>query len=176
MIQRRDGWRAARRWAAWCAALLAAPVALAQDGGGATDSGGGFGGPGSVLLLSAAETLVLDSVRIISRVSTGDAAANTALIARLRAATGPRPGDRLSQAGLELVQARRADLRMTGLRQTLEPAGGVGRATWAEGWVEFGLGGVSRIRASNAAVYGAVFGVLQLALGLQLIANALARP
>ncbi len=39
------------------------------------------------------------------------------------------------------------------------------RATWVEGWVEFGLGGVTRIGASDAALYGALTAIAPAVTG-----------
>lgn len=241
-----------------CGLLLEAAPALAQDGSsGAADSGGGFGGPGSIQLPSAAETLVVDSVRVNSRGSSGDAAKDAAILERVRSSIGLRQGDRLSSVALDLVAARLSDVAgVVSVQTSLAAAGGgdrtvvtvdveigpigtalqqptgflagggpgslpmlwrkegqalrfilnVGlgafsdsnpwfgspetftlgnplvqdpaigantgaRATWAEGWVEFGLGGVTQIGASNTAVYGAVTVIAPAVTGQDIFRN-----
>jgi Alginate export len=238
-------WRAKRRTTIGAAMLMLSALAgAAQEGGssGAADSGGGVGGPGSVALPSAVDTLVIDAVQVSGNGTTGDTSADAQVIAQVRAAVGLRAGDRLSSVALEVLQARlgtipgvarvsvRLDPSGAGGRARLlvdvglaaaDPAaiaptgmlagGGTGafptiwrsegrllrfilntgvggfsdgnpwfgspntftlgnplvqdpaigadtgdRATWAEGWIEFGVGGVSQIGTTNSAVYGAV--------------------
>lgn len=238
---------------------LVSVSALAQDGAssGAADSGGGFGGPGSVLLPSAAETLVIESVEVTARGSTGDAATDAELLMQARLAAGIGPGDRLTSISLDLAASRIGEIPGVDSVQTgLAPAGGAGRArvtvnvtlgpvvpedsgptgllagggaealpmlwrqegqalrfilnsgvgafsdsnpwfgnpetftlgnplvqnpglgantgsraTWAEGWVEFGLGGVTQLGASNTAVYGAVTVIAPAVTGQDIFRN-----
>lgn len=249
------------RWGAviLVAVLLAnGTVALAQNGNsGAADSGGGFGGPGAVQLLSSVETLVVDSVGVSARGSTGDVAGDTAILERVRKGVGLREGDRLSSAGLELLGARLSDIPgVTAVQTGLQAAGGGGRArvlvtvdlgpvataeagptgvlagegfaalptlwrregqalrfilnagvggfsdgnpwfgnpetftignplvqdpslgantgsraTWAEGWIEFGIGGVTQLGDSNTAAYGALTVIAPAVTGQDIFRN-----
>ncbi len=239
------------------ALLVQVSPLLAQDGSGAVDSGGGFSGPGSVQLPSSAETLVVDSVVINTRGSSGDAAGDAAILDRVRTSVGLREGDRLSSVGLDVLGARLSDLPGVIEAQTsLAAAGGGGRArvvvdvelgpetavhpgatgvlagdgagalpmlwrrdgqalrfilntgigafsdgnpwfgspetftlgnplvqdpslgantgsraTWAEAWVEFGIGGVTQLGATNSAVYGAVTAIAPAATGQDIFRN-----
>ncbi|MCZ0963387.1 alginate export family protein [Paracoccus benzoatiresistens] len=87
------------RLGALCACLLLGAPAAAQEGGG-------LGGPGAVALPSALETLLVDTVEVRARGSTGDASRDAATLGAARASLGLAPGDRLSPAALDLERAR----------------------------------------------------------------------
>lgn len=240
-------------WLPAAAALvLSASLAAAQDGSsGAADSSGGFGGPGSVALPSAADTLIVEAVEFDVTGSTGDTDTDAALTDRLRQAVGLRSGDRLSSVALGVIRVRLEEIAgVAAVAPRIEPLGGGGRArlivavtlgpieavanqptgwlagggagdlpviwqdrdrllrfilntgtgaftdgnpwfgspetftlgnplvqdpaigadtgdraTWAEGWIEFGIGGVSRIGNSNSAIYGAVTAIGPMVTG-----------
>lgn len=234
-----------------CVLLGQVSAVLAQDGSS------GVGGPGSVQLPSSAETLVVDSVEITARGSTGDAANDAAILGQVHMSVRLREGDRLSSVGLDVLSAGLSEVPgVISVQTGFAAAGGGGRArvlvavelgpltdrdpsptgafagnglgalpmlwrnegqalrfilnvgvgafsdgnpwfgspesftlgnplvqdpsigadtgnraTWAEGWVEFGIGGVTQLGSSNSAVYGAVTAIAPTVTGQDIFRN-----